>query len=402
MRIFTCTPACFVGDETFFGRDTGLLSEGFRALGVQSRPIMLAPERSREDPRILRASMQQLSDPTWWRALQLDGLVLYSWALPRFTPVAAAVRAASIRLMIYLDSAGLWSPRVQGRDYCRALWTNKLNRKGGVFGPGLFLASMAKNLWPRFFDLPRLRHLAFAHAIGLPSPLALERTAAFARHYRREELSSRLHCVGAPVHPSMQYSGCPKEKLLICVGRWTRGDWPQKDPRLLLRATELFLEAVPDHRVMIVGAGAEALKSSGFVRQSLFKNPRLELSGVLRKENVAKALNRARISICSSPSEAAHLASMEAVCCGCSVVAKNSPALPIFHWLGEANGTLAAGSSPAEFSEAMTKEAAAWVKGDRNAAATSARWGQILHAPRIAEQIIRLLGLPQGGSFRGW
>ena len=81
---------------------------------------MPGPAEPDDEECLLRVAYQQLESEQFWRSLNLDGLVLYSWALLRYLPIANAVRAAGIPLLINVDSCGLVSrpanPRLWMRD----------------------------------------------------------------------------------------------------------------------------------------------------------------------------------------------------------------------------------------------------------------------------------------------
>ena len=85
-KIYCCTPVAFIADEsTFFIRDTGLVSRSMRNDGAESKVIMPLPYYE-EDLRdeILRTEYKNLESAAWWRSLQLDAVILYSWAYPRY------------------------------------------------------------------------------------------------------------------------------------------------------------------------------------------------------------------------------------------------------------------------------------------------------------------------------
>ena len=80
--------------DPFWDRDAGLFHEGFKANGVDSRFVALGDPAMEQRPDLVLASQPQMEDPAWWRQWNLEGVVLYSWALPRFTRVTRALIAA--------------------------------------------------------------------------------------------------------------------------------------------------------------------------------------------------------------------------------------------------------------------------------------------------------------------
>jgi hypothetical protein len=101
----------------------------------------------------------------------------------------------------------------------------------------------------------------------------------------------------------------------------------------------------------------------------------------------------AQVSLCSSYYESGHIVSEEALCCGCSVVAPDLPALPSMkYFISKASGQLG-GSSPETLGAALCDELDLWERGEREAAAISNHWCGQLHADRIAGQIVSALNL---------
>ena len=73
MRWFTCTPVAFGGGPDFFARDSGLLSRGFQAIGVDSRAVMPGDPAADDEPDLIRTAYADLENQDWWRGHDLDG-----------------------------------------------------------------------------------------------------------------------------------------------------------------------------------------------------------------------------------------------------------------------------------------------------------------------------------------
>ena len=134
MRFFTCTPVAFGGGADFFTRDSGLLCRGFQALGIDSRAVMPGARKPEECADLLRTDYKNLESAEWWRAQDLDGVVLYAWGRPRFRKVAAAIHNAGIFLVLNQDNGGLVSPLAGLRDWLAEQWIH--GGQGRGFGPG--------------------------------------------------------------------------------------------------------------------------------------------------------------------------------------------------------------------------------------------------------------------------
>jgi hypothetical protein len=96
-----------------------------------------------------------------------------------------------------------------------------------------------------------------------------------------------------------------------------------------------------------------------------------------------------QVGWCPSAFESFHLASGEALCCGASVVASDSPSLSSFRWFtGDGDGRLAASDDTQGHVDAIVAELAAWREGRRSAEVISRRWSARLHAPAVAGMLV--------------
>src|SRR5688572_23883490 len=119
MKVATCTPVDFEADEHFFGRDSGLMCRGFQEIGIECVSVMPGDPRAEDPADLVRADLDELSDPAWWCSQGVELVLLYAWGDPRFVNVAAAIRSAGIRLVQSLDTAGLTTPYGDIREWWR-------------------------------------------------------------------------------------------------------------------------------------------------------------------------------------------------------------------------------------------------------------------------------------------
>lgn len=389
-RILTCTPVCFKGDHTFFSRDTGLLSVGLTIIGMDSYPVMPGPSMPDDDPRLIRTDYANLFDASWWRSQKADAVILCSWAMPEYTPIARAIKASGSKLLVFLDSAGFWSPWSNGLEWFEAQWESCRRKHGSALGLLRYLASICRSFIPAAFDSPRLTHMSIADVVTVTSPLVLDRTTRYAMVYGFPKLHKNVARLPLPVSPHMCYKGEWKQKRVICVGRWLPEDWPAKGPQLLLASLNRFLTEHTDYEALVIGRGATALRSAPFYAKSL-DGLNLRLLNYLQNHELPSLYATSRISLCCSFHESYHIASFEAACCGCSIVALRSPDLPALQFLAEKNGTLAPKETPESFAEALSKEAAIWDRGLRSPDTTARRWQSETHADKVATKALELL-----------
>jgi glycosyltransferase involved in cell wall biosynthesis len=395
VRIFTSTPVPFKGDHTFFARDSGLLSVGLTMNGDVSRPIMPGEHALDDDARLIRTDYVNLSDPAWWRTHSPDSVILFSWAMPQYTPIAAAIKSSGAKLVVFLDSAGFWSPWSNGHQWFKAQWDACTRKRGLVVGASRYAASIVRSFIPGAFDRPRLEHMDLAHAVTVTSPLVLERTQQYARTYGFNRLADKIHLLPLPVSTHMRYDDEEKCKRVICVARWLPQDWPEKCPQLLLESLDTFLRKRPDYEALVVGRGASELRDASFYPRSLDERNFTTIN-YLPNNELVPLLASSQISLCTSFHESFHIASFEAACCGCSIVALQSPDVPALQFLAKENGTLASQEHPTAFAEALMIEADLWGRGQRSPWQASLRWQQYAHADKVASQCVQLIRTPHG------
>ena len=106
----------------WFGRDSGLVTEGLRRIGVDSRLVILQSPKMPQDERFLAARREQFLDSGFWKSLALDGVVLQGGADVGIDPVSAAIKESGTKLLLRLDTDGVVAPQVDPYLYCYNLW----------------------------------------------------------------------------------------------------------------------------------------------------------------------------------------------------------------------------------------------------------------------------------------
>lgn len=387
MKTATCTPVEFEANLHFFSRDTGLLCRGFQQAGFGSIVIMPGQTRPCDAPDLLRCKPSQLCDSTWWKSRNLDLVVLYAWGDPKFLGVAKAIRDAGIILIQSLDTAGLPSPYADITTWLHSSWSSISIPQS--FGQRLrVLVRIVRDLIPAIFESKRITMIQESDFVASVSPAAMNSVAAYAAALGHEELKQKLILVPHPVSPLMQYRGVVKERRVIVVGRWMKGDDAQKDPYLTMKVLRVFLQAHPDWRADVIGRGSERLKT--FIADwDEDESKRIFLHDFLAHEQLIQCYSRSRILLCASRFESFHIASAEAVCCGCSVVVGKHPLLASTSWFtSRFSGTLAANRNPTALAKALRDEAFEWDAGNRCPDAISASWTKSLHASNIAQLLV--------------
>lgn len=393
MRVYTCTPMNFRGNPWFFTRESGLFSRALRSMGLESASVMPGLRKDEDEPDLLRVPHAQLESPDFWRSLKLDGLILYSWAAPRYLPIARAVRAADIPFLVNVDSCGLVSRPANPRLWRRDLLPYLLRKATTPIEAARFVSQIVDNLGIHRVARRRLETYACATVACGVSPMATLWLQAEARHFGRHELLPKIRYLPHPQLRMFSYDGTPKENLVISVARWEKEDWVQKNPAVLLDAFDKFLASSPGWRAYIIGAGASRLVARlGKSRSTSLQ--RCEFIDFLQPKELVPFYNSAKIACWSSRSEGQIGTGAQALCCGCSVVAGNSGTLSCFHhYVSRDSGRLALGMTADVLADALRLEAEAWENGQRDAAGISKNWRDEFHDTAVAGRALKMLGL---------
>jgi len=358
MKIYTCTPIDFPGDEGFFARDSGLLCRGFKKIGIESKAVMPGDPRESDCHDLIRVPYFLLQSIDWWKSQNIEAVVFYSWGAPKFWRIARAIKKANIKLLINLDSGGYYSILQNPLFLARFLFLQAINNYGFLKGFLLAIFRTFRDFLP-YHELFRLFHMHQADYLLAVSPLALDRIRRFLGIFCQHNVSKRLRFIPHPVSDSALYRGKSKQNVVVALGRWTATDW-QKNPELHLLVLSLFLKKHNDYKAVIVGPFDPRFE---ILVAALSPNvrSRLILKGRLANEQALIILDEAKISIALTRHESFHIATGEALCCGCSLVTYPSLMLPSMEYFMEnSDGTMAKSYNPADILYALDVEADLW------------------------------------------
>ena len=390
----TCTPIAFRGDEqTFFSRDSGLCCRALQSLGCEAKVVMPEPAWD-DEPDVMRVRYDQLSDPAFWREQDAEAVIFYSWAHPRYADLARAIKDAGLKLFVNVDTGGLFSLFVEPRAYIRLLWSAEREKRGWLVGVASVALRLAWQCVGIHRHLSRLKHLECADAIGVVSPIAAERVQKYVRVFGRNDIAKKITFIPHPINPRMKYNGAKKEKKVIAVGRWYD---PVKRPDLLMEIAAELLSQDPSVRFVVVGKDATRIASR--IKET-FHSAQERVFGFerLEHEQLCEQLHSSQVSLCTSRSESFHIASGEALLCGCSIVGPASPLLPPLPYFtsGEVAGRLAEDSVLALVA-AIREEFGLWQSGQRDADMISEVWRERIEAQAVVQHIDQLLSAKEKG-----
>lgn len=392
MYIATCTPVDFESNEHFFSRDTGLLCRGFQQAGINCIVVMPGEAKPCDPPDLLRCKESDLYDQLWWKSRNLDIIVLYAWGDPKYRGIARAIRDAGILLIQSLDTAGLPSPYADFKTWLQSSW-GSISLPQSMSKRLRMIARILRDFVPSIFESKRIAMIQDSDFVAAVSPPALESVAAYATALDHEQVRKKLILGPHPVSPLMKYRGNLKERRVIVVGRWLKSDESQKDPRLTMKVLSIFLKEHPNWCVDVIGRGSKRLENYKQNWDRGISN-RLSLHDFLPHDQLIECYSRSQILLCASRFESFHIASAEALCCGCSVVVGKHPLLASTSWFTTcSSGTLSPNRNSYQLANALRNEALEWERGNRCPEFISTHWSNILHAPNVARFLAKRASL---------
>lgn len=387
----TCTPVRFKGDHSFFARDSGLLCKGFQEIGVDCKAIMPGPPMEDDQTAdLIRTDYRNLEDADWWRSLGAEGVVFYGWGGGKYARIARAIKEAGLVLITHMDTGGILSVFNGIPEYAGSIWRVSKATHGKLMGCLYCAARLSYGMTVGVVrnDLGRARHLKTADVIGAISPIALARIQKACRAYGGEALAARVqhipHPNGSYMQPDPKTS---RRRLVVALGRWD--DAKIKGTDLLLATLDNLCRQDSEVEIEIYGRSNLRMTEWHQALDEARRN-RISLMGVVPNTSLRLAFGRARVSLCTSLTEGYHTVSAEALCCGCSVVGPDVPEIPSMKWFTDGPYGRMAKRNADALAEAVILELKAWDAGQRDPMAIGKHWGSMLHAPRVAERILKL------------
>ena len=366
-----------------WSRDGGLVCLGFRSQGVDSKFVSLGEPKVCENAPWIHATDAQMRDPAWWRQWQLRGVVLWGSHLDDL--ISQAIKAAGLKLVVHLDTDGLCSPRVAFWQYLARSYA--LFRDQGRWpAAGLaLLKTILFRLCPQTNDTKMVRYAERADLITINTPLAQQRFQRLLRIFGKPEVAERVQVVSSPLALDAVYdAGVPKRKQIVAAGRW---EAYQKDAPRVLEVMARVLALHPEFSAVLIGPGANHLERL-WSRLPEAVRPRVRIAGQVDRATLIRNYQESSIMLIGSRYESLHLATVEALACGCSLA--GPAAIVSINYLSSANsGTLAPTRGAADLADAVGAEIEAWKNGERNPARISQHWRERFEAPNYARKVLR-------------
>lgn len=305
----------------------------------------------------------EASRPEFWKHLELDRVMMMTWF--QHAEIYQAARAAGIRIINRADSDGLVSARV----FPGSAWMRFVHPYRGSLD---FLRRFRHFLNWYFFhskahDAGVIEILQLSDRVVVETRSFLENFAKFLRFHRRTDLLERFSIVPHSVPDVFLSAELPPQRSnrIFCSGRW---DDDQKNAPLLAATISLFLRSYPEAEFLIAGYGVSEAFSALAAR-----HPQVRLLGLKDRSELPGILSGCRFLLSSSRWESHPIGALEALCCGCTVVATPVPGFEDIIDMGK-YGTLSRGHSPGLLAKAAETEMRLWDGGKRHAVEIASHW----------------------------
>jgi len=408
MRLATCTPVSFEANKSFWSRDSGLICNAMINAGYDCKTIMPEPWHSNDlREYLIRVPYYKLETSEWWKTLNIDVLILYTWGAAKYAKIARAAKEAGIKIYVNMDCDGLISERLFPLHFLKTIYSkhnetieysrifnlkNKVNFYIHCYSR--LVLSLAK-FFARYFlhrivEKGRIQHLECADAIGVVSPYAYEKIDEWANYYNCN-VHDKLNVISHPVNPILEYNTrYSKCDYIMAVGRWD--DFYQKRPHKLIKVVEEIINRRENTEVFIFGAITDEL-SSWYNNLKSDNKHRIHFKGRVPNHELVEFYCKSRIVFNTSLFEGSHIASEEALCCGATIVAPDLDALGCMKWYVSSGYGQIAKDTVHKLVDALCEELIAWDNNLRDPSAISNYWKGKLSADAVVEQIIESLAL---------
>lgn len=396
MKIHTCALMPFAADDSFFTRDSGLLSRTLQDLGIESKVVM--PAREGTDPAdVIRASPEEFIDPDWWRALEINAVIFITWGFKQHTPVVRAARAAGIHTCAIIETSGNPFPYGEIALTIQTFW-----RKGKYIDGFLkrFVGTVIRTIYFGAKGLTDQYHrsvqIGVPHIAAYDTPSGMERCLNTVKWFPWIKSQSRPVLLGYPIPDFFAPRPHNERRInVVSIARWDA--LRHKRPHVLMAMIELVLPINSTVTFEIFGRLIPAMERWHAELTDNSRN-RVLLRGVQPSAVISEAIGSSQILYCPSATDGIPLAVVEGLCGGCTVVGLKTPDVAGLYWAASrGDGTFAGDDSASAHAGAILTELNLWREDQRDPLAISARWKDWFSARQVALRSIELLTTPATG-----
>jgi hypothetical protein len=370
-------------------KDPGQILLGLLDIGVDADLITVrkqdlvdyAPKFS-----VVQNTLADFESEQFWSRNDSDVILAYTWLADSYTPLLEKMKLGGKKVLIKSDSDGRIGYPLP-TSYLRI-----------PLFEGATIRSLARHVWWR---LPfkflhskraeqRIRQIELSDGVIIESPDALSNLNYFLATWGRRDLIKKTHFIPNPITPEFINSKIDKkENIIVASGRW--GD-KAKNTWLMAKTIVEFLKERRDYSSVIIGNGTEKIQSC---IKDIPRNvkDRLSIVGFIELNKIKDILSNAKIMFTPSRWESFSLASCEAVCMGCSVVATPVESLRYLSMQGF-SGTVSSTFSKNAVLAALIHDSTKWDRGDYEPEKIADFWRAKVNRKNVAESIASLVHKP--------
>lgn len=372
-------------------KDPGLIALGLNRNSCRTSLVTeWKPELANQQATfpVICASREKLCSADFWRDVEADCVICYSWFDPYYDLIVEAIIAGGKKAIVKADTDGRLGYPVMPRyvrDSAADRMGNSLRwlRHTRVFG------RLSSRFDTRYrASMPeRLRQIQLSNAVLIESPKAVVNLSTFLDYWGGCELRTKLHFMPNPVAEDVVVAS-PKAKrdLVISVGRWMD---PRKNVHAMLECSNRFLSSHPDWKLRVLGEGEEIVEETVSKWAGSLQR-RVEIEGQVPHGEVVELMADSRIFFAPSSSESWGMAAAEAACMGCTIV--GTP-LESFEYLTADgfSGTLSVGFAAKQILRALQFDVAKHAKGAYNPVEIARHWRSKLSLDQVSARIYKMI-----------
>jgi len=357
-------------------KDPGQIAKGLKELG--NEVFFIATKNNCKDFTfpIIEASIESLEKEKFFKELDCDAIIFYTWLSIRFNKLIEAAKEGGKRVIIKLDSNGRFGYPLLISSLNGFAYIKNFKEFIDYFSWVFRYIAFGTLLFEK-----KIKQLYITDKVIIESPQALVNLFTFLSYHKKLDLSLLDKCcvIPNPVDKAFIKPVDNKENIILCVADWENR---AKNRKNLFKLIKEFLKIKRNWRFIIIGNG-----SNYFLPLS---NEKVLIKEEIPHSKIIEYFSRAKIFLLPSFWEGFNISASEAVCLGCSIV--GTPLECLFYLSNNGfSGTISYNFNYKSLLSSLLIDISRWENGIYNAKSISDYWQNILNRERIAKMIIDII-----------
>lgn len=366
-------------------KDPGQLIFGFLDIGVPAVLITNPkPElKSYKSPfPIVFATREQAQDINYWRNIDVDTIIAYTWLSRHYSKVVSAMKKAGKIVLVKSDTDG---------RRCFPVPSRRL-RVFSIHKKGQSLKDMLRVFLQIVFAKKAVswlvEHISLVDKVIVESPQAQTNLSYILLYWNKPELLRKIFMIPNPVANDVTNSlVSEKHKQILAIGRWD--DILQKNTITMVKTLCSFVRMKPDYKVVILGSGKDLIQKS-ISKYASTKLNQIFVTAYIPRNKLVDLLKESQILFMPSNWEGLPIVAEESLCMGCSLVGTPIESL---HFLtqGGFSGTIAPNFSCNALLSSLFMDVLKWENKIYDPQTISSFWRAKLNRKVIAQNFLQLV-----------